>query len=86
MSTEDLSTAVRGSGFSAGLGAAHPKRDTLPFWANLVMAHVWGAATWVRPGWAPALIACVSLLIAGLILYEDRISAAIALRADRTRA
>lgn len=86
MSTDDSSAAVRGSEFSAGLGAAPPKRDTLPFWANLVMAHVWGSATWVRPGWAPAFLACVSLLIAGLILYEDRISAAIALRTDRTRA
>lgn len=86
MRNEDSSAAVRGSGFSDGLGATVPKRDSTSLWGNLLMAHVWGAATWVRPGWLPASLALVSLVIAGLIMYEDRITAAIALRADRESA
>ena len=65
---------------------AAPKRDNHALWASLLMVHVWCAATWVRPGWLPALLALVSLVIAGLIMYEDRIAAAIALRADRESA
>jgi hypothetical protein len=40
-------------------------------WANLLVAHAWGAACCVRPGWFPAAVSLVSILIAGLILYED---------------
>jgi hypothetical protein len=36
----------------------------------------------VDPGWFPAALALVSVLIAGLILYEDKITAAIAARAN----
>ena len=68
------------------LGAAAPKRDNVALWGNLLMVHVWGAACWVRPGWFPAAAALVSILIAGLILYEDQIKKAIELRAERESA
>ena len=58
------------------LGAADTKRDRMAFWGNLLIAHTWGAACWVRPGWFPAAMALVSIVIAGLILYEDEITAA----------
>ena len=69
-----------------GLGAGPPKRDVVALWGNLLMVHVWGAACWVRPGWFPAAAALVSILIAGLILYEDQITKAIELRAERESA
>jgi hypothetical protein len=75
-----------GLGCSEGLGAAVPKRDRLALWGNLLMAHTWGAACWVRPGWVPAALALVSILIAGLILYEDQITKALELRAERESA
>lgn len=75
-------TAAAGPGLSEGLGAAVPKRDRLALWGNLLMAHAWGAACYVRPGWFPAAVSLVSILLAALILYEDKITAAIAARAD----
>ncbi len=61
---------------------AAPKRDRLALWGNLVIAHTWGVACWIRPGWFPAAVLLVSIILAALILYEDKITAAIAVRAN----
>ena len=55
-------------------------------WGNLLIAHVWFAAGWVRGGWWPFAVGALSLLIAGLSLYEDTITAAIAARAAEEHA
>jgi hypothetical protein len=78
--------ADAGRGLSEGLGAAATKRDKLALWGNLIIAHTWGAACWVSPGWAPAAMTLVSLLIAGMILYEDQIKRALEVRAERESA
>lgn len=70
-----------GSGLSEGLGAAVPKRDDFALWGNLVIAHVWGAAFWVSPGWLPALAWAFSMLIAGGIAYERKLRRRIAMSA-----
>jgi hypothetical protein len=62
--------------------AAHPKYDRRALWGNLLIAHIWGAACYVRPGWFPAAVTLVSFLMAALILYGDKITATIAARAD----
>ena len=62
------------------------KRDSVSMWGNLLIAHAWGAACYVRPGWFPATVSLVSILLASLILYEDKITAAIAARADAEHA
>jgi len=54
-----------------GVRRSASKRDSAAMWANLLVAHAWGAACCVRPGWFPAAVSLVSILIAGLILYED---------------
>lgn len=59
------------------LGATHPKRDNLALWGNLVIAHVWFAAGWVRGGFWPFAVGAISLLVAGLILYEEKLSKAL---------
>jgi hypothetical protein len=51
-------------------------------WGNLIVAQAWSAACYVRPGWFPAAVSLVSILIAALILYQDKITAAIAERAE----
>ena len=61
---------------------AAPKRDRLALWGNLVIAHTWGVACWIRPGWFPAAVLLVAITLAALILYEDKITAAIAVRAN----
>jgi hypothetical protein len=61
---------------------AMPKRDSFAMWGNLLVAHAWAAACYVRPGWFPAAVSLVSILLAALILYEDKITAAIVERAD----
>jgi len=65
-----------------GVRHAAPKRDSVAMWGNLLIAHAWGAACYVRPGWFPAAVSLVSIMLAALILYEDNITAAIAARAD----
>ena len=60
---------------SEGLGAAAPKRDRLVLWANLLMVHLWVAAWWVPPGWYPAAMALVSILIAGLMTSMPNVEA-----------
>ena len=61
---------------------AAPKRDRLALWSNLVIAHTWGVACWIRPGWFPAAVLLVAITLTALILYEDKITAAIAVRAN----
>lgn len=75
-----------GPGLSDGLGAAAPKRDSVAMWGNLLIAHAWGAACYVRPGWFPAAVSMVSILLAALILYEDEIAAYLRARAERESA
>lgn len=41
------------------------------FWSNLVIAHVWGAAVWIKPGWFPASVALISFVMATLILRQE---------------
>ena len=48
-------------------------KESKAAWWHLLLAHLWGAACWVRPGWFPATIALVSVLLAGLALYRDRL-------------
>jgi hypothetical protein len=62
-----------------GVRRSAPKRDSAAMWANLLVAHAWGAACYVRPGWFPTAVSLVSILIAGLILYEDQITKALEL-------
>jgi len=61
---------------------AAPKRHSVAMWGNLIVAQAWSAACYVRPGWFPAAVSLVSILIAALILYQDKITAAIAERAE----
>ena len=84
MSTDDPGRLA--SPLTEQLGAAVPKRDKTALWGNLLMAHVWGAACWVRPGWFPAAIALVSIILAALIIYEEQITRAIEMRAEREKA
>ena len=39
-------------------------KDAAAFRANLVIAHIWGAVMWMRPGWFPVAAGAASLLIA----------------------
>lgn len=71
-----------GAPLDRGVRHAVPKRDSVAMWGNLLIAHAWGAACYVRAGWFPAAVSLVSILLAALILYEDKITAAIAARAD----
>ena len=64
------------------VGRPVPNRDNVALWGYSVVSHIWCAALWVQPGWFPASAMLVSILLAGLILYQDRITAAIALRAE----
>lgn len=84
-----MSTKVSGpdgSALSEGLGAAAPKHDRADLWGNLLMAHVWGAACWVRPGWLPAAVALVWIIKAALSLYKEQNTRAIELRDERESA
>ena len=82
----DTTQPAGGSPVERGVRHAAPKRDSLAMWGNLLIAHVWFAAGWVRGGWWPFAVGALSLLIAGLILYEDKITAAIAARAAEEHA
>lgn len=52
------------------------KRDNLAMWCSVMVAHAWSVACYVRPGWFPATVSLVSILMAALILYKDKITAA----------
>jgi hypothetical protein len=79
--TDESHDAVAGQ-VERSVRHAAPKRHSVAMWGNLIVAQAWSAACYVRPGWFPAAVSLVSILIAALILYEDKITAAIAARAE----
>jgi hypothetical protein len=76
-----LAPAV-GAQVDQGVRHADPKRGSVALWGHMTIAHAWAAACYVRPGWVPAAMSMASILLAALILYEDKIKAVIAARAD----
>ena len=51
-------------------------KDDSAFWANLVIAHVWGAAAWVKPGGYATAGCLLSLLVAVAIYASEKIEKA----------